>query len=149
MPQGLIVLRSMGKFFGLAGARTGFVAANTALLANLREALGPWCVAGPARHVTRAALLDRAWQQATKKRLVQDGQRLAQLLRDADLPPTGGCGLFQWVQTGGHKSFINDWRNAASSRYFAEPCSLRFGCRAAKRTGCGWLRHSIETVRTQ
>lgn len=151
MPQGLIVLRSMGKFFGLAGARTGFVAAHTALLANLREALGPWCVAGPARHVTRAALLDRAWQQATKKRLVQDGQRLAQLLRDADLPPTGGCGLFQWVQT--ERAQIIHQRLAQCgifTRYFAEPCSLRFGLPCCE---ADWLRLVAaldqETVRTQ
>lgn len=134
MPQGLIVLRSMGKFFGLAGARAGFVAAHAALLSSLREVLGPWCVAGPARHVVRAALLDRAWQQAAKKRLVQDGQRLAQLLRDADLPPTGGCALFQWVQTERVENVHQQLaRCGILTRYFAEPSSLRFGlpCREA------------------
>lgn len=128
MPQGLIVLRSTGKFFGLAGARAGFVAAYAALLASLREALGPWCVAGPVRHVMCAALLDRAWQQAAKKRLRLDGQRLAQLLRDADLQPTGGCELFQWVQT--ERAEIMHQRLAQCgilTRYFAEPRSLRFG----------------------
>jgi len=138
MPQGLIVLRSMGKFFGLAGARAGFVAAHTALLASLREALGPWCVAGPARHVVRTALLDRAWQQAAKIRLRQDGQQLAQLLRDADLQPTGGCGLFQWVQT--ERAEIMHQQLAQSgilTRYFAEPSSLRFGLPGSE---AGWLR---------
>ena len=138
MPQGLIVLRSMGKFFGLAGARAGFVAAHAALLASLREVLGPWCVAGPARQAVRAALLDRAWQQAAKKRLRQDGQRLVQLLRDADMPPAGGCGLFQWVQT--ERAEIIHQRLAQCgilTRYFAEPSSLRFGLPCCETD---WLR---------
>jgi len=138
MPQGLIVLRSMGKFFGLAGARAGFVAAHATLLASLRETLGPWCVAGPARYVTRTALLDLAWQQATKKRLRQDGQRLAQLLRDADLPPTGGCGLFQWVQTGRAQIIHQQLAQCGIlTRYFAEPSSLRFGLPCCE---ADWLR---------
>lgn len=138
MPHGLIVLRSMGKFFGLAGARTGFVAAHAALLASLREALGPWCVAGPARHVVRAALLDRAWQQAAKKRLMQNGQRLAQLLRDADLQPTGGCGLFQWVQAERAEIVHRHLAQCGIlTRYFAEPRSLRFGLPGSE---ADWLR---------
>ena len=39
---GLIVLRSLCKFFGLTGARVGFVIARPALLGPLRELLGPW-----------------------------------------------------------------------------------------------------------
>ena len=151
MPQGLIVLRSMGKFFGLAGARAGFVAAHADLLASLREALGPWCVAGPTRYVTRAALLDRTWQQAAKKRLLQDGQRLAQLLRDADLLPTGGCGLFQWVQTGRAQTIHQRLAQCGIlTRYFAEPSSLRFGLPGS---AASWLRLAAaldqETVCTQ
>ena len=138
MPQGLIVLRSMGKFFGLAGARAGFVAAHPALLAALREALGPWCISGPTRHAVRAALLDKVWQEAAKKRLRQDGQHLVQLLRDADLQPTGGCSLFQWVQT--ERAEIMQQQLAQCgilTRYFAEPPSLRFGLPGSE---ADWLR---------
>jgi cobalamin biosynthetic protein CobC len=94
--DGLIVLRSIGKFFGLAGARVGFVLAAPAMLDALREYLGCWTVSGPARHVTLAALADSAWQQAMRLRLQQQGARLAELL--------GACGwtaaatpLFCWV----------------------------------------------------
>ncbi|MGD7217312.1 aminotransferase class I/II-fold pyridoxal phosphate-dependent enzyme, partial [Ralstonia pseudosolanacearum] len=59
---GLVVLRSIGKFYGLAGARIGFVLGPPACLAALREALGHWTVNGPARAVVRAALADTAWQ---------------------------------------------------------------------------------------
>ncbi|KIZ33002.1 aminotransferase class I/II-fold pyridoxal phosphate-dependent enzyme, partial [Stutzerimonas stutzeri] len=46
---GLVVLRSFGKFFGLAGARLGFALAHDGLLRALEELLGPWAIAGPAR----------------------------------------------------------------------------------------------------
>jgi cobalamin biosynthetic protein CobC len=55
---GLIVLRSVGKFFGLAGARVGFVFAWPALLQQLAEAIGPWSINGPAREVVKLALQD-------------------------------------------------------------------------------------------
>lgn len=95
---GLIVLRSIGKFFGLAGARVGFVLAQTPLLQALRSVLGPWSVAGPARAVVRAALLDTAWQNATRPRLLADSQRLAQLLAAHGLPARHTA-LFAWVRS--------------------------------------------------
>src|SRR5574343_218609 len=55
----LIVLRSLGKFFGLAGARVGFIFGQPGLLQRLAEAMGPWAVSGPARAVARLALADR------------------------------------------------------------------------------------------
>ena len=57
---GLIVLRSLGKFFGLAGARVGFVLAEPAVLGALEARLGPWAVSAPSRWVARAALADTA-----------------------------------------------------------------------------------------
>lgn len=92
---GLIVLRSVGKFFGLAGARVGFVAAGEALLTELGDYLGPWTVSGPAQRITRAALEDRAWQRATATRLAADGERLRRLLQAAGIAPQG-TPLFQW-----------------------------------------------------
>jgi cobalamin biosynthetic protein CobC len=60
----LIVLRSLSSFFGLAGARVGFVFAAPDLLAKMAEAMGPWAVAGPSREAARLALLDSTWQAA-------------------------------------------------------------------------------------
>ena len=128
MPAGLIVLRSLGKFFGLAGARVGFVLAHAELLARLRAALGPWSVTGPSRYVAQTALLDGAWQETTRARLLHDGSRLAQLLSDAGLPPAGGCGLFQWVMTEQadaiHQQFA---QRGILTRLFTQPRSVRFG----------------------
>jgi cobalamin biosynthesis protein CobC len=91
----LVVLRSVGKFFGLAGLRLGFVAAPPALLAQLDAMLGPWAVSGPAQHVALAALCDTPWQQAMRERLTQDGARLQSLLAQYGIR-SSGTALFQW-----------------------------------------------------
>ncbi|WP_423198233.1 MULTISPECIES: threonine-phosphate decarboxylase CobD [unclassified Cupriavidus] len=93
---GLVVLRSLGKFYGLAGVRCGFVLAAPNLLGRLREALGHWTVAGPARTVARCALADTAWQAATRQRLALQGARLAALLRRHGLTVVMQP-LFCWV----------------------------------------------------
>ena len=77
----LIVLRSLGKFFGLAGARVGFVLAAPDILNRLAESIGPWTVSGPAREVARLALLDTAWQTAMREKLTLAGARLLELLQ--------------------------------------------------------------------
>ena len=76
----LIVLRSLGKFFGLAGARVGFIFGAAEKLDQLREAIGPWPVAHPSRAVAREALSDVAWQTAARKRLTTSSLRLADCL---------------------------------------------------------------------
>lgn len=93
---GLIVLRSIGKFYGLAGMRCGFVLAESGLLDALSRRLGHWTVSGPARAVARLALTDTAWQAATRTALHRQGQRLAMLLRDHGLTPVSQP-LFSWV----------------------------------------------------
>src|SRR5574343_858745 len=71
----LIVFRSLGKFFGLAGARVGFVFAAPDLLNRMSEAMGPWTISGPSREVARQALLDAAWQDTVRPRLLAAGER--------------------------------------------------------------------------
>lgn len=96
--EGLVVLRSLGKLFGLAGARVGFVLAWPELLVRLNETLGPWPVAHPARHVARLALADETWQVDERLRLTRESTRLNELLGRHGLPPAGGTALFQWVK---------------------------------------------------
>lgn len=92
---GLIVLRSLGKFFGLAGVRVGFVGAAPALLGQLADALGPWTVSGPAQQIARVALGDLAWHGAMRDRLARDGERLRVLLGAHGIASCG-TDLFQW-----------------------------------------------------
>lgn len=93
---GLVVLRSIGKFYGLAGIRCGFVLAAPDRLDALAARLGHWTVSGPARALARIALEDTPWQVATRAALARQGQRLAMLLRDHGLAPASQP-LFCWV----------------------------------------------------
>ncbi len=116
-----IVLRSIGKFFGLAGARIGFVLAQAAVLDALRMALGHWTVNGPARWVTVQALQDVRWQQAMREQLNREGRRLEQLLRSHGLPATGTA-LFSWVPTANAEACQTALaRHAIWTRRFALP----------------------------
>ncbi|NVM80143.1 cobalamin biosynthetic protein CobC [Duganella sp. SG902] len=92
---GLIVLRSVGKFFGLAGIRLGFVAAHPALLRDLADLLGPWTISGPAQQIALAALTDQAWQDQTRRELRASGERLRALLAAHGIRASG-TPLFQW-----------------------------------------------------
>lgn len=125
---GLIVLRSLGKFFGLAGVRVGFVCAWPDLLSRLAVVLGPWSVGNPSRWVASTALKDKTWQQAERLRLCDEETRLKTLLTRHDLAPSGGCALFQWIKTE-QASYLHDnlARLGILTRLFSEPSSLRFG----------------------
>ena len=125
---GLIVLRSLGKFFGLAGARVGFVLADTAVRRQLHVRLGPWTVASPSRWIAHRALTDTAWQSATRPALNRSSIRLANLLTQHGLAPAGGCALFQWVRTRA-AAVIHDAlaRSGILVRSFRDPASVRFG----------------------
>lgn len=77
----ILVLRSMGKFFGLAGIRLGFVCGHSGVRDQLQQRLGPWAINHPAQWIGSQALQDTAWQQGTRLQLQQQGQQLAQLLQ--------------------------------------------------------------------
>ncbi|WP_299734651.1 threonine-phosphate decarboxylase CobD [uncultured Endozoicomonas sp.] len=80
--SGLILLRSIGKFFGLAGIRLGFVLAEKSVLTCLQEHLGPWTINGPSRFIAQQALKDDIWQQQNMTRLKTSGNRLLKLLQE-------------------------------------------------------------------
>ncbi len=126
--EGLVVLRSPGKFFGLAGARAGFVLAETSLLARLRERLGPWTVAAPTRWLLQRAFADRDWQIAARASLAADAVRLRHVLERHGLAGSSGTDLFQWIPLPDaarrHDALA---REAVLTRRFDAPASLRFG----------------------
>lgn len=125
---GLIVLRGLGKFFGLAGARVGFVLAEQPLLDELHETLGPWTLPGPSRWIARQALADSEWQTAMRDRLQAASARLAELLAAHGLRPDGGTALFQWLATPKAEAIQHELsKRGILVRRFAEPASLRFG----------------------
>lgn len=94
MPNTL-VLRSFGKFFGLAGIRIGCVALSPALARDLEERIGPWAIPGPSMHVATLAFGNRDWQRATRQRLNEDRQRLEAIVTDhSPLKCVGATSLF-------------------------------------------------------
>ena len=135
--DGLVVLRSVGKFFGLAGARVGFVFAPGSVRAALAERLGPWTLAGPARWAARHALADRAWQTQARAALLTAGERLQALLETHGLPACGPA-LFKLVATPDaarlHAAFA---RRGILLRLFETPQAVRFGLPADE---AGWAR---------
>lgn len=96
--ESLIVLRSFGKFYGLAGLRLGFAISGPKTASKLREALGPWAVSGPAIEIGITALSDDTWAEAARTRLFRDAQRLDAMLSAAGLQVVGGTTLFRLVQ---------------------------------------------------
>ena len=94
---GIVVLRSFGKFFGLAGVRLGFAFAAADVAKRLDDRLGPWSVAGPALEYGIQALGDADWADAMRAQLASDASRLDNLLTSAGLNVTGGTSLFRHI----------------------------------------------------
>jgi cobalamin biosynthetic protein CobC len=135
---GLVLLRSFGKSYGLAGIRLGFALAERPVAARLREALGPWAVSGPALEIGRAALADRAWLAAAALRLEGDAARLDALLRRAGLRVLGGTRLFRLAQGDAAFWFTRLGQAGLLTRPFAQrPDWLRFGLPA---DAAAWAR---------
>ena len=132
----LIVLRSLGKFFGLAGARVGFIFGAAEKLERLREMLGPWAVSNPSRAVARQALLDNTWQAAARVELVAASQRLAEVL--APLGAVSRTALFCTVATPQVEALHGHLAaRALLTRRFDQHGLLRFGLPANEGE---WLR---------
>lgn len=97
---GRLILKSFGKFWGLAGLRLGFAIGDPALLAGLAQAMGPWPVSGPALAIGTVALRDQTWAEATRARLTRDAARLDTLMKATGAAVVGGTPLFRLYQTG-------------------------------------------------
>ncbi len=125
----VVVLRSFGKFFGLAGLRLGFAIAGPALAARLREALGPWAVSGAAIAVGTTALADGPWMEARRAALSSAAERLDALLERADLAPVRGTSLFRLVSTARAPTLFGQLGRAGIlvRRFADQPAWLRFG----------------------
>lgn len=133
---GLLVIRSFGKFFGLAGLRLGFTIGTEDDIAALASMAGPWPVSGAAIAIGQRALLDREWAEATSARLLHDSLRL-----DAEVAPLG------WTLVGGTPLFrlyeTEDARAAQEMLARAQIWSRVFPHRA------GWLRLGLPGNETE
>jgi cobalamin biosynthetic protein CobC len=127
--DGLCVLRSFGKFYGLAGLRLGFALGATGLLRRLEADLGPWAVSGPAIEIGRLALGDEAWARTTRERLSEASAQLDALLAAHGLSVLGGTDLYRLVETDRAGALFEALgrRGILARAFDAHPRWLRFG----------------------
>ncbi|WP_323750131.1 threonine-phosphate decarboxylase CobD [Marinobacter sp.] len=134
----LVILRSLGKFFGLAGIRAGAVLAEPDMAAELTRELGPWPVSGPTRYLMKQALVDQAWQANTVEALKGARSRMDALLQACGLHSPSGSLLFRTVRHS-HAEDIEASlaRCGILVRRFETPPALRFGLPGDE---AGWQR---------
>ena len=94
---GIVVLRSFGKFFGLAGLRLGFALSDAVTVGRLDTQFGPWAVAGPALEYGIRALADIDWQDAMRASLAEASARLDALFGRFGAAVAGGTTLFRYL----------------------------------------------------
>ena len=125
----IVILRSFGKTYGLAGVRLGFALASPSRATEIRTALGPWAVSGPALAIGTQALADAEWLQATSRRLHEDAARLDSVLLAAGLRPLGGTTLFRLAETQAAPGIFHRLGQAGIlvRRFQDHPHWLRFG----------------------
>ncbi|HEX4555245.1 MAG TPA: threonine-phosphate decarboxylase CobD [Xanthobacteraceae bacterium] len=137
--RNIVVLRSFGKFYGLAGLRLGFALAAPELARHLRAALGPWAVSGPAIAIGELALADGAWNETTQVRLAATASRLDEVLSGAGLEVAGGTSLFRLVRTPAAPELFDRLGGAGIyvRRFAEQPTWLRVGLPASEPQ---WVR---------
>jgi cobalamin biosynthetic protein CobC len=95
----LVIFRSFGKFFGLAGVRLGFVLGPRSLIARYREKLGSWPVSAAALAIGSAAYRDMGWIASMRRTLYEDAGALDAVLAKRGFEAVGACPLFRLIET--------------------------------------------------
>lgn len=129
-----IILRSLGKFFGMAGARVGFLIGEKSLLQTIRYAQGPWPIATPCRVAASAALADNNWQTEMREKLSEQSMRLKDFFATQQITSTG-CALFQYAyHPAAEQIFHALQQQAVLARFYPDYSALRFAIPAVKDT---------------
>ncbi|NOW45813.1 cobalamin biosynthetic protein CobC [Novosphingobium sp. SG751A] len=133
----LIVLRSFGKFFGLAGLRLGFVLGPEPVMAMLRGILGDWPLGAGALAAGHAAYRDGPWIAQARRDLAARAGRMDDLLASHGFKVLGECPHFRLIE-GVDSLFGRLARHRILTRPFDyDPRWLRLGIPAAQED---WLR---------
>lgn len=134
---GLLVLRSFGKFYGMAGVRLGFAISHPDVVARIEGELGPWSVSGPALHIANEALADRMWRTDMRERLHREAVHLDALLAGRGIAVAGGTLLFRYIRHPQAQAIFDVLgRNGVFIRRFEDrPEDLRIGLPAEDQWG--------------
>ena len=128
-PKNTLILKSFGKFFGLAGVRLGFAFGNAALTETLKQKLGPWAVSGVACEIGRHAYSNAAWIAPMRRQIQNEATRLSGLLAEHKIAVSGNAGLFLLTRNMASDELFNHLcQHHILTRPFADhPDFLRFG----------------------
>jgi len=133
--ENIVVLRSLGKFFGMAGIRCGVVFASEAAEKILHAQLGPWAVSGPALWLLPKMLSDKNWQYLQCQRLLNASQQLLESCKTFNI--YAKTPLFVTLKVTGPHLHQNLAQQKIWSRYFPQQALLRLGLPANEND---WLR---------
>ena len=146
--EGLVVFRSLSKFYGLAGVRVGCALAAPRLATAIREVLGAWPVSTPACLIGATALKDSSWRDAAILRLNRLGSALDSVLEKADLTIVGRTPLFRLVRSTSARSLFSQLgEKGILVRAFIERSEwLRIG--VPNETGLTRLSATLTTIQS-
>lgn len=125
----LILFRSFGKYFGLAGVRLGFVLAAPHILSRLRLSLGAWPLSAAAIAIGTAAYRDRDWIETTRDDLAMRASRLDARLHATGVAMIGACPLFRLLQVPDARALFERLahRHILTRPFADNPAWLRIG----------------------
>ena len=95
----LIQINSLGKFFGLAGVRLGFVSGPSDFIKSVRKMLGPWPISSLAAEIGLVALSDKIWISQMEKILLAGSTALHAACNSKNWRLVGKTNLFHTYAT--------------------------------------------------
>ena len=125
----IVVLRSFGKFYGLAGVRLGFAIASRARSRHFGSELGPWAIGGPALEYGLRALADNNWRSEARAKSLDSAHRLDAVFAAAGLRAVGGTALFRFFHAPEAAKIVRHLgeRGIVVRAFFDRPGDFRVG----------------------
>lgn len=144
--EGLIILRSFGKFFGLAGVRVGFVLAEDSILNEMGKHIGLWNIAGMSMQIATQALEDLTWQKSMRGKVAENMSNMQSILKDCEFKIVGATDLFCLAEMPNNQSAYDYFeklakRHILTRKFIDNNKILRFGL--AKTTQQGELAEQL------
>lgn len=133
--EGLLVLRSLSKAFGLPGLRAGFAVASPPVAEALEARRSPWSLSVPAEAAARACFRGAGPFLGRSRRIVaRERKRLAEGLGEAGFAPRPSAAPFLCADAPGPASraaraFLKRGLLVRDCASFGLPRTLRFGIR--------------------